>query len=109
MRGAEYFGAFGFYSTLIPTQKTLEKPMINPDPLKEVASCINRLGPDKNRWINVRMQDGHCFRVAQVSVVGSLLLGVTNPDRPRDEYVLINPSAVAMYLPGDEVAIASAA
>ena len=83
--------------------------MLNPDPLKEVASCINRMGPDKGRWVKVLLHNGHSFDVASVTVAGSLLMGVTNPNRPREDYLLINPAAVAAYSPGGPLEIASAA
>jgi len=70
--------------------------------LNELASSINRLGPEKGRWIDIRLLDGTTVSGASVAVVGQLLQLITDPSKPRDSYILINPSGVLVYLAGSE-------
>lgn len=70
--------------------------------LNELASSINRLGPEKGRLIDIRLLDGTTVSGSSVAVVGQLLQLITDPSKPRDSYILINPSGVLAYLAGSE-------
>jgi len=70
--------------------------------LNELASSINRLGPEKGRLIDIRLLDGTTVSGSSVAVVGQLLQLITDPSKPRDSYILINPSGVLVYLAGSE-------
>jgi presenilin-like A22 family membrane protease len=50
--------------------------------------------------VEVHLVTGTRLTASSFQVVGSLLMAVLDPAKPRENYALLNPSAIAAYLPG---------
>ncbi len=83
--------------------------MLDTKTLTEIASALNRLGPDRSRGVVVEMINGTRITAYSFQVVGSLLMAVLDPAKPRESYALVNPGAVAAYVPGEDIKESSAA
>lgn len=83
--------------------------MLDTKTLTEIASALTRQGPERGRFINIEMLNGTRISACGFQVVGSMLMAVLDPDKPRESYALLNPAAVAACLPGEPIPESTAA